>query len=330
MMTRGFSFASAVALAGALVVLSPGTSQAQRHGGRWDGGRGWDGGRYGDGWGRGWDYGRSYYGWGSGPSYGYYYPRSYYGWGYTPGYYSYNRWQYPNSDYWNYGYTQEYPDGYYSAYPSDMNDSYGSIDQTPNAAHINIHVPPDAKVWFDNQDTQQRGSFRNFVSPSLDPNKDYAYDIKASWTENGREVTRTRHVRVRAGAMVNVDFLRSSRDDRERRYGASDEDFRDEDRDQRDRNRPADRTEEFDRRRDLNQEPVDRGGTRDNLPGTSAPPRTPSSDTTAPADRATTPPTPPSTTPGTTPSSTNPNPSNNKPSNPSSTNSNSSSRPGGQ
>src|SRR5712664_2259307 len=54
---------------------------------------------------------------------------------------------------------------------------------------INISVPADAEIWFDRARTTQKGEFRQFVSPPLTPGRDYFYDIKARWTENGKEVT---------------------------------------------------------------------------------------------------------------------------------------------
>jgi uncharacterized protein (TIGR03000 family) len=87
--------------------------------------------------------------------------------------------------------------------------SYGAyMPSTSNTAHIHLIVPADALVWFSDAPTRQTGSMRYFKSPELMPEKDYTYDVKVRWTENGREVTRTRRVGVSAGSSVTVDFTR--------------------------------------------------------------------------------------------------------------------------
>ena len=110
-----------------------------------------------------------------------------------------------------------YSSGYYGTPiygfmpPAGYSYSYGAYAPSPrqdNSAHIRLIVPADAKVWFGNSATQQTGAVRYFDSPELTPGKDYVYDVKATWTENGKEMTRTRKVDVRANAGTTVDFTR--------------------------------------------------------------------------------------------------------------------------
>jgi uncharacterized protein (TIGR03000 family) len=171
-------------LAVAALVLSPDTAAAQRRAGAWRGGT-WDGGWYG--------------------GYGYrgYWPGSY-GYGYSP---------YYGGGWSSYGMSPYYSDTsgtYGSQMYGDMSSSYGygaMAQSQENAAHIRVIVPADAKIWFGNSATQQTGGMRFFYSPPLTPGKDYSYDVKAQWKdENGKEVTRTRHVDVRANAGFTVDF----------------------------------------------------------------------------------------------------------------------------
>jgi uncharacterized protein (TIGR03000 family) len=54
--------------------------------------------------------------------------------------------------------------------------------------------------------TTQKGELRHFVSPPLTPGRDDFYEIKAKWTEGGKEFTRSRHVTVHAGDVINVSF----------------------------------------------------------------------------------------------------------------------------
>jgi uncharacterized protein (TIGR03000 family) len=76
-----------------------------------------------------------------------------------------------------------------------------------NQALINVRVPPDAEVWFDDQKTTQTGGFRSFISPSLNPNEDFVYTIRARWTENGRPVEKTRKLHVHAGDRLFANFM---------------------------------------------------------------------------------------------------------------------------
>jgi uncharacterized protein (TIGR03000 family) len=75
-------------------------------------------------------------------------------------------------------------------------------------AHIMIKVPAEAEVWFGQGKTQQTGAQREFVSPPLTPGQDYSYEIKARWTEGGKEVTQTRTIDVSAGAWKSIDFTK--------------------------------------------------------------------------------------------------------------------------
>jgi uncharacterized protein (TIGR03000 family) len=65
---------------------------------------------------------------------------------------------------------------------------------------------PNARVFFDDAPTQQQGTDRVFTTPPLDPNKTYSYTVRATWTENGREINRSKDVRVQPGRTAMVDF----------------------------------------------------------------------------------------------------------------------------
>jgi uncharacterized protein (TIGR03000 family) len=76
-----------------------------------------------------------------------------------------------------------------------------------NVAIIDLLVPAQAEVWFDGQKTTQTGKVREFITPSLNPDKSYRYDIKVRWTTDGKEVIRKREVEVHAGDHLGVNFL---------------------------------------------------------------------------------------------------------------------------
>jgi uncharacterized protein (TIGR03000 family) len=190
--------------------------------------------RGGFGYGSYWGY-RSYY-----PFYGgynYFSPYLYGGYGYSPYYgsYSYSPYLYgPYGyagayDYGSYsflGYGNTYDSGYYGAYSGQApsyGDSYPSLassgeryaaysptksdtDGRNAAALIAVNVPADAHVWLDDAPTTATGSRREFASPPLTPRIRYSYEIRARWTDNGREVTQARKVTVTAGDHVEVTF----------------------------------------------------------------------------------------------------------------------------
>jgi uncharacterized protein (TIGR03000 family) len=176
------------------------------------------------------------------PFYGYYpgynsYGYSPYSWGYgSPNAYSYsprsygygNAWNSPGYAWGNYsnwgspGYAP--PTVFSSDYYFNPGSTPGYFDRAPgagetysygaragagqdNSALLNVRLPDaNAQVWVEGDLTRQRGTWREYVSPPLDPNKKYTYDVRARWTENGREVERTRTVPVQANGVATVDF----------------------------------------------------------------------------------------------------------------------------
>jgi len=76
-------------------------------------------------------------------------------------------------------------------------------------ANIRVIVPdPQARLWFDGNATSQTGTDRVFHTPSLTIGSTYTYQIRASWTQGGREVTQERTVSVTPGQTTLVDFSR--------------------------------------------------------------------------------------------------------------------------
>jgi uncharacterized protein (TIGR03000 family) len=99
----------------------------------------------------------------------------------------------------------------YGAYTEGPGGFYQSI-ASPSApdeqvAYIHIRVsPPHAEISFQGSKTMQVGSSRMFVSPPLEQGQSYNYEIRVSWTENGRVVTQDRKIPVRAGDRLSIVF----------------------------------------------------------------------------------------------------------------------------
>ena len=218
MSRRSFGCLGFAAVAVAVLLIAADPASAQRFG------RG----------GYGYGYGNPYYGYG--PGYGWGYNPGYSGgWGYPggsynyPGYsrgWAYNNWQtYPqySGAWWNTpgynwstgGYYGEGMQGdYYSSTPGTTQPSgtmaQGTMGQggsMDGQVLINVRVPPNAEVWFDEQKTSQTGPMRTFITPPLNPDHDFVYHIRARWTENGRQVEKTRRVDVHAGDRHFVNFM---------------------------------------------------------------------------------------------------------------------------
>jgi uncharacterized protein (TIGR03000 family) len=108
-----------------------------------------------------------------------------------------------------------YSSPYY--YPSNSSTSeYGSYDNQPppfeaasTQARITVMLPAEAKLWIGEYVSTLTGAARVLVTPVLGPSQAYSYTLVAKWNEDGREVTRTREVKFRAGESMTVDMTQS-------------------------------------------------------------------------------------------------------------------------
>ena len=82
-----------------------------------------------------------------------------------------------------------------------------ALTTAADVATVRVRVPPEARLYFQGELTSATGPDRLFESPPLERGRNYRYEVKAVWDENGREVVRTRSVLVRAGEAASVDFL---------------------------------------------------------------------------------------------------------------------------
>ncbi len=212
MLSKYFWTAAVAGAVGITLLLTPGTSLAQRRMGRggspqatsrsvqagnagrvesrngWNGNNGWNG-----------YYGRGYYrnnvGWGFG------YPGIYFAG--RPYYNGYDYWGPSGSYYSGNPYAAYYPDTTQSNYPPTVSSQL----KNPNDAGFVVRVPdPNAEVWFQNYQTQQRGIERQYESEALDPGYTYTFTVRARWTQNGQPMDQTRQINARAGQNVTVDF----------------------------------------------------------------------------------------------------------------------------
>jgi uncharacterized protein (TIGR03000 family) len=76
----------------------------------------------------------------------------------------------------------------------------------PLTALLKVQAPADAELWLDGHKMRSTGLMRHYRTPPLDPTKEYAYEIRARWRFNDKPVEDVRHVAIRAGATILVDF----------------------------------------------------------------------------------------------------------------------------
>jgi len=96
-----------------------------------------------------------------------------------------------------------------SYYSEDYAGPQGPAEEPSQVAYIRVRVPANAELWINNDKRAQRGTVREFVTPALDPDSVYVYNVKARWTEEGGiEVQKTLRVRTIAGTRVTVNFVR--------------------------------------------------------------------------------------------------------------------------
>jgi uncharacterized protein (TIGR03000 family) len=105
---------------------------------------------------------------------------------------------------YGYGFTAREPEDETQGKPPSRHFEAATPDV--NSATMNVRVPADAEIWFEGSKTGQSGTTRTFVSPPLESGRGFTYEVRAHWTENGKEVDQTRQVHVRAGEKVDVDF----------------------------------------------------------------------------------------------------------------------------
>jgi uncharacterized protein (TIGR03000 family) len=188
----------------ALVVLLAGVSAAWGAG---HGGGGFGGGDYGGHGGFGGGYGGYGHGWG-GSAYGWRggYWTGYGGYGYSP---SYGAGWYGFGSGYTPGYYGTYAPGYFGSgyyYATTPTSASGSTTADA-AAYIELSVPADAEVWFNDTRMEQTGTSRTFRSPPLAAGRDYAYQIKAKWLEDGKPVEKTQRVLVQADRQLSVNLV---------------------------------------------------------------------------------------------------------------------------
>jgi uncharacterized protein (TIGR03000 family) len=81
-----------------------------------------------------------------------------------------------------------------------------STATAPNAATVVIKAANDVVVTVNDQVTTRRSTEETFRTPELEQGRTYSYTVKAEATRDGKKVSETKRVTVRAGQRSDVDF----------------------------------------------------------------------------------------------------------------------------
>jgi uncharacterized protein (TIGR03000 family) len=73
-------------------------------------------------------------------------------------------------------------------------------------AKVLVSLPADATLSIDGHATTSTTAQRTFVSPALEAGKDYQYTLKVEMVRDGKSVTESKTVVVRAGETTEVSF----------------------------------------------------------------------------------------------------------------------------
>jgi uncharacterized protein (TIGR03000 family) len=82
----------------------------------------------------------------------------------------------------------------------------GKSASVPAPATIVVELPADARLMVDDTLTTSTSALRYFVSPELNPGREYNYTLKAEFVREGKTVTLTKTVAVSAGNETKVTF----------------------------------------------------------------------------------------------------------------------------
>ena len=81
------------------------------------------------------------------------------------------------------------------------------FEQDDATAKVVVTLPADAKLYFNNVVTRSKTGRREFQSPALNPGMIYEYNLKAEVVIDGKTKVKTAVVEVRAGQVVQFDFV---------------------------------------------------------------------------------------------------------------------------
>jgi uncharacterized protein (TIGR03000 family) len=88
----------------------------------------------------------------------------------------------------------------------------GASDQAvaSNQVALNIRVPSSADVTVNGEKLTTTGTTRTFTSSALTGGQTYEYKVKATWTEDGKQMSKEKTVSAMPGQRTTVDLTKSA------------------------------------------------------------------------------------------------------------------------
>lgn len=77
---------------------------------------------------------------------------------------------------------------------------------SPNRATVAVEIPAGATFVVNDQQIAVPPVNPTFITPPLEPGKDYFYECKVTVNRDGKPATRSQRVRVRAGEVAHVKY----------------------------------------------------------------------------------------------------------------------------
>jgi uncharacterized protein (TIGR03000 family) len=81
-----------------------------------------------------------------------------------------------------------------------------SVVKQSNRARLIVNLPREGKLFVDDRPVADATRPQGFTTPELDRNKRYFYELRAEVVRDGRTVTETRRVVLRAGEVIRADL----------------------------------------------------------------------------------------------------------------------------
>ena len=81
-----------------------------------------------------------------------------------------------------------------------------STRAAPDRAKLVVELPVDAKLFIDDQLMKTPSEKRVFNTPTLDPKQSYYYVLRVEVMRDGKPITETKRVVVKAGEVIRSDF----------------------------------------------------------------------------------------------------------------------------
>jgi uncharacterized protein (TIGR03000 family) len=89
--------------------------------------------------------------------------------------------------------------------PATEGKKKGTMLSTTKAKLV-VELPADSKLFIDDVPMKNATGVRSFNTPALEPGQAYYYMVRVESTRDGKPVSETRRVIVRAGQVARADF----------------------------------------------------------------------------------------------------------------------------